>query len=202
MRKLPPAESASLRAMFHAAMGRPVEARAAIAEARKDDPKAAASYVAEGLVADRDNKPEEAKAAYTKAAELETTNAYAYYRLAQLTWQPNASKETLAAIEHILTKAVGLQHALRRRLRLAGRGADVSRQPRRARPHPPRDLRSTRPRRVTACAPRSVLMRQGKPAEARADAQAALALAETDQERQEAQRLLDAAMKAAAAPAK
>ena len=35
-------------------------------------------------------------------------------------------------------------------------------------------------------------MNQGKPAEARADAQAALSLAETDQERTEAQRLLDA----------
>ena len=47
----------------------------------------------------------------------------------------------------------------------------------------------------------SVLMSQGKAAEARADAQAALSLAETDQERNEAQRLLDAATKAAAAPA-
>ena len=56
VRKLPAAESASIRAMFHAAMRRPVEARAAIAEARKADPNAAGTYVAEGLLADRDNK--------------------------------------------------------------------------------------------------------------------------------------------------
>ena len=59
-------------------MGRPIEARAAIAEARKDDPNAAGSYVAEGLLADR-KQPGEAKAAYAKAAELGATSAYRGY---------------------------------------------------------------------------------------------------------------------------
>ena len=99
IRPVPPAESASVRALFHAAMDRPVESRAAIAEARKADPNAPGSYVAEGLLADRDNKVDEAKAAYRKASEFGSTSPYAYYRLAQLTWQPNASRDVFAEIE-------------------------------------------------------------------------------------------------------
>ena len=199
VRKLPAAESASIRAMFHTAMRRPVEARAAIAEARKADPKVAGSYVAEGILADQDNKPEEAKAAYTKAAELESTNAYAYFRLAQLTSQPNASKETLAAIEQHLTKAVGFNTRFADAYAWLGEVRSYLGNPdgialiRRAITLDPTEARY----RLRAA---SVLMRQGKAAEARADAQAALSLAETDQERNEAQRLLDAATKAAAAP--
>ena len=208
VRKLPAAESASMRAMFHTAMRRPVEARAAIAEARKADPKAAGSYVAEGILADRDNKLDEAKAAYTKAAELESTNAYAYFRLAQLTWQPNASKETLAAIEQHLTKAVGFNmrfadaYAWLGEVRVYLGNPDAVGLIRRAITLDPTEASY----RLRAA---SVLLNQGKAAEARADAQAALALAETDEERREAQRLLDAAqrlldaaMKAGAAPAK
>jgi superkiller protein 3 len=186
--------------MFHAAMRRPVEARAAIAEARKADPKAAASYVAEGLLADRDKKVDEAKAAYTRAAELESTNAYGYYRLAQLTWQPNASKETLAAIEQHLTKAVGFNMRFAAAYAWLGEVRAYLGNPegigliRRAITLDPSEARY----RLRAA---SVLMNQGKAAEARADAQAALTLAETDEERNEAQRLLDAATKAAAAPA-
>ncbi len=200
VRKLAPAESASQRAMFHAAMNRPVEARAAIAEARKGDPKAAASYVAEGLIADREDKTDEARAAYTKAAELETTNAFAYYRLAQLTWQPNASKETLAAVEQHLTKAVGFNtrfaaaYAWLGEVRVYLGNPDGIGLIRRAITLDPTEARY----RLRAA---NVLMNQGKPVEARADAQTALALAESDQERQEAQRLLDAATRAAAAPA-
>ena len=139
VRKLPAAESASMRAMFHTAMRRPVEARAAIAEARKADPKAAGSYVAEGILADRDNKLDEAKAAYTKAAEVESTNAYAYFRLAQLTWQPNASKETLAAIEQHLTKAVGFNTRFADAYAWLGEVRAYLGNPEWDRPHPPRD---------------------------------------------------------------
>src|SRR5213075_2513256 len=48
-RPIPPAESAAGRATFHASMGRPVEARALIDEARKADPNSGNSYVAEAL---------------------------------------------------------------------------------------------------------------------------------------------------------
>ena len=200
VRKLPAAESASMRAMFHTVMRRPVEARAAIAEARKADPKAAGSYVAEGILADRDNKVDEAKAAYTKAAELESTNAYAYFRLAQLTWQPNASKETLAAIEQLPDQGRRLQHAFRRRLRLAGRGARVSRQPRWDRPHPPRD--HARPDGGALSPARRG--RAAEPGQGRRGARRRAGRVVAGRDRpgaHEAQRLLDAATKAAAAPA-
>ena len=88
-----------LRALFHAAMRRPVEARAAIAEARKADPNAAGSYVAEGLLADQDSKPDEAKVAYRRPPSSAPRARIAYYRLAQLTWQPNPSNEVFTAIE-------------------------------------------------------------------------------------------------------
>ena len=194
VRQMPPAESASVRAMFHAVMRRPVESRAAIAEARKADPAAAGSFVAEGMLADQDNKSEEAKAAYTKAAELGSTNAFAYFRLAQLTWQPGASKETIAAIEQHLTKAVGFNTRFAAAYAWLGEVRTYLGNPdgigliRRAITIDPLEASY----RLRAA---SVLLNQGKPAEARADAQAALSLADTDEERKEAQRLLDAAAK-------
>ena len=190
VRALPPAESASVRASFHAAMNRPVEARAAIAEARKADPNAADSYAAEGLLFDWEEKRDEARAAYAKAVELESTSVYAYHRLASLTWQPNPSRETLAGIEKHLAKAISLNsryaaaYAWLGETRAALGTGDPMELIRRAISIEPREaqhrLRAAR-----------VLVRQGKPAEARPDAQAALALAETDADRREAQELLD-----------
>ena len=200
VRQLPPAESASLRAMFHAVMRRPVEAGAAIAEARKADPKAAGSYVAEALIADHNDKDAEAKAAFGKAVEFGTTNAYAYYRLASLTWQPNASRETNTEIEQLLTKAVGFNtryadaYAWLGEVRTYLGNPDALGLIRRAISLEPMDAGH----RLRAA---GVLLRQGKPAEARVEAQAALTLAETDEQRRRAEQLLEAATKAAAAPA-
>jgi hypothetical protein len=189
VRAVPPAESASVRASFHAAMNRPVEARAAIAEARKADPNAAGSYAAEGALLDREEKRDEARAAYAKAVELESTSAYAYYRLASLTWQPNPSRETLAEIEKHLAKAIRLNsryaaaYAWLGETRAALGTGDPMGLIRRAISIEPREaqhrLRAAR-----------VLIRQ-RPADARPDAEAALALAETDADRREAQELLD-----------
>jgi len=199
-RPLAPAESATMRAMFLVAMRRPEEARAAIAEARKADRNAAGSYVAEGLLADQDGKPEEAKAAYGKASALGATCAYAYYRLASLTWEPAASEETYAELEQQLTKAVALNTRyaaayawlgeIRSRL---GNDSSIG-LIRRAIVLEPTEASH----RLRAA---NVNMREGKPDEARADAQAALALAETDAERRDAQRILDAASEAVAAAA-
>jgi len=107
VRQLPPAEAASRRALFHAAMGRPVEARAAIAEARKagDAPD---TFFVEALLLDRDGKTEEARAAYERAAAAGTTIEYAYYRLASLLWVANASDETLQRVEDLLSQAIKL----------------------------------------------------------------------------------------------
>jgi hypothetical protein len=195
VRKLPPAEAASARASFHAAMNRPLEARAAIAEARKADPNAAGSYAAEGFLFDREQKPDEAKAAYAKAAELGSTSAFAHYRLASLTWQPNPSRETLTEIEKHLTRAINLNSRyaaayawLGETKAFLGTGEAIG-LIRRAIAIEPREaghrLRAAR-----------VLLRQGKPADAVADAQVALTFAETDAERREAHRLLEAIAKA------
>jgi len=107
VRPLPPAESASRRALFHVAMGRPAEARAAIADARKagDAPDA---FVAEALLLDRDQKTEEAKAAYERATAAGTTIEYAYYRLASLLWVANAPPETMQRVEALFSQAITL----------------------------------------------------------------------------------------------
>jgi len=107
VRPLPPVESASRRALFHAAMGRPAEARAAIAEARKagDAPDA---FVAEALLLERDGKTEEAKAAYERATTAGATIEYAYYRLASLLWVADASVETMQRVDDLLSQAIKL----------------------------------------------------------------------------------------------
>jgi len=195
VRAVPPAEAASIRAGFHAAMGRPVEARAAIAEARKADPNAAGSYAAEGFLFDREQKPDEAKAAYAKAAEFGSTSAYAHYRLASLAWQPVPSRDTLIAIEKHLTRAVGLNvryaaaYAWLGEVRsFLGTGEGIG-LIRRAISIEPGEASH----RLRAA---GLLLRQGKAVEALTDARAALTLAETDAERREAQELLDTIAKA------
>jgi len=106
VRQLPAAESASLRALFHVAMSRPLEARAAIDEARKADPKAPESFVAEGVLLERENKKEDAAAAYTRATENGSTNWYAPYRAAGLLWRPDADRNVWAQQEALFAKAV------------------------------------------------------------------------------------------------
>jgi len=197
VRPLPPAESASARASFHVVMRRPVEARAAIAEARKADPNAAGSYAAEGQLFDQEEKPADATAAYAKAVELGSTSAYAHYRLASLTWQPNPSRETLTEIEKHLTKAIALNNRYADAYAWLGEvsaflgNAESIGLIRRAISIEPMEARH----RLRAA---HVLLRQKKPDEARVDAQAALTLAETDEERREAQELLDVIAKAKA----
>ena len=107
VRPLPPAESASKRALFHTAMNRPVEARAAIAEARKagDAPD---TFVADALLLERDQKTEEAKAAYERATAAGTTIEYAYYRLASMLWVADASAETMQRVEDLFSQAIKL----------------------------------------------------------------------------------------------
>jgi tetratricopeptide (TPR) repeat protein len=107
-RTLSPAESASARALLHVAMRRPVEARGAIAEARKADSAAPDSHVAEGLLLDQEGKQGEAAAAFTRAVSAGSTSSYAHYRLAGLRWTPGADRQTLEEIEKLLRRAVEL----------------------------------------------------------------------------------------------
>ncbi|MGH9411297.1 MAG: hypothetical protein ACRD1V_17825 [Vicinamibacterales bacterium] len=106
---LSPADEQSRRALFHAAMERPVEARAAIDAARKAGP-AADSWVAEGLLLDRAGKQGDAAAAYAHAVEAGASDSYAYYRLAQLTWSGSADRPTLQKVEALLMKAIALNN--------------------------------------------------------------------------------------------
>lgn len=189
VRPLMAAEAALARAQFQAVMHQSVAARASIAEARKSEPQAPGSYVAEGLVADVDNKGDEAKAAYAKAAELGATSAYAYYRLASLTWQPDASSETLVDIEKQLRIAIRLNpryaaaYAWLGEVRASLGDTDSMALIRRAISIEPAEA-------VHHVRAVTVLLGQGKCAEAGLEAQAALALAKTDEERLQAERLL------------
>ena len=202
VRPLTPVESASLRAMFHAATGRPVEARAAVAEAKKATPNCADCYVVEGMLADSEDKDAEAKAAFAKASELESTNAYAYYRYASLLWQPNTPRDVLVEVEKQLAKAVQLNNRFAdayawlgqvRATLGTGDGLGLIRRAITLEPLDPAH-------RIRAA---QVLLRQGKAVEAQTDAQAALALATDDRTKREAQSLLDnaAGMLSSKAPA-
>jgi len=106
---LTPVQSAAGRASVHVAMGRPVEARALIAEVRKSDPNSADAYAAEAQLLLRENKSDEAKAAFLQAAKLGTTNANAYYRAATSMWAPTRTDdETLKQMDAYLTRATEL----------------------------------------------------------------------------------------------
>jgi len=110
VRPLPAADGASRRALFHVAMRRPVEARAAIEEARKVDPSAPESFVAEALLLDRDGKHDEAKAAFTRAVDAHSTSGYAHYRMASLLWRPDVDRDTLTQIEKLFNVAITLNN--------------------------------------------------------------------------------------------
>jgi hypothetical protein len=104
VRTLPPADAAGVRAAFLTATGRSKEARTAIAEARKFDPASPGSYDAEGLLLDRDRDGTGARTAFAKAVESGSSNAYVHYRLASLSWEPKADRKTLELIEaHLVT---------------------------------------------------------------------------------------------------
>lgn len=100
-------EAAARQALFHTAMHRPGEARAAIDAARKGG-ESQQSAVAEALLLDAEDKDEGAKAAFARAVEQQTTNAHAYYRLAALSWHDDRDRDTPLRIEKLLTDAIAL----------------------------------------------------------------------------------------------
>jgi len=104
---VPPAEAAARRALFHVAMRRPLEARAAIEEARKAG-GAADAEVADALLLDTEDKDDAARAAFARAVEAGTTDPYAHYRLASLLWKRDADRELLTRIQTLLSKAAAL----------------------------------------------------------------------------------------------
>jgi Flp pilus assembly protein TadD len=178
-------------------MRRPVESRANIAEARKADAASGASYTAEALLLDFEGKVDDARVAYAKAVELNTSSAYAHYRLASLKWQPRPSQELLRELDALLLKA------LDRNVRYAAAYAWLGE----IRASLGQDGGEGLVRRAISLEPMDpghrmraayVLLRQGKPADARIEAQNALTLADDDDGRREAQALLDRIAKAGA----
>ena len=182
-------QAAARQALFHAAMHRPIEARAAIEAARKGG-ETAESAVAEALLLDVDGKTEEAKAAFARAVEQQTTNAHAHYRLATLLWRDDMDHDTLVRVEKLLAGAIALNtrfahaYALLAQARaMLGVGEPV-----------PLALRaiSLEPAepyyRLSAA---HVLWREKKLDEASKHAQAAASLADNDEERRQATDMID-----------
>ena len=106
-RALTVAESASMRALLHAAMNRPADARAAIDEARKAGP-APESYVAEAELLERDGKAADAQMAYQRAVDAGSTSSLAYRRLATLMWGTSPDHDRLVQIAKVLAQATAL----------------------------------------------------------------------------------------------
>lgn len=109
VRPLDTAEEESRRALFHTAMRRPTEARAAIDSARKAG-TAPDTWVAEALLLEQAGKTDDARDAYTHAVDAGTTDDYAYYRLASLMWHNTVENATLAKIAALLEKAIALNN--------------------------------------------------------------------------------------------
>jgi tetratricopeptide (TPR) repeat protein len=112
-RALSPADVAAGRAALHVAMGRQTEARASIDEARKLDPNNAGSFVAEGLLFDKNGERDQARTAFNKAADLGSPNAYAYYRGAVLKWPagPQPDQQVLKEMDAALSRATELNRS-------------------------------------------------------------------------------------------
>jgi tetratricopeptide (TPR) repeat protein len=189
-RPLSSAESAADRAALHAVMQRPLEARALVAEAVREDPALASPYEVEGLLSDMEGKPDAARAAYAKAAELGSTNAYAYYRYAQLSWSETPDRTALEKMERSLEQTIKLDSNFAPGYAfLADVTIDLEK--------PDKALGFAR--RAVALEPESssnhvvvarALARLSRPAEALPEAEKALALAKSPQERQRAEQLL------------
>jgi len=172
------------------AMRRPSEARALIQEAKGADPNSAAAYDAEGLLADLEDKEDQAAAAYAKAAELGSTSFYTWYRNAHFA-QRSGADDRLARMEKSLQRAVelnpeyavGFSYLADTKLSL-GRKDEAAELARRAISMEPGGSyhHATLAR---------VLAEQAKPAEALAEAQRALDLAREDWEADNARKVLE-----------
>ena len=192
------AEAAAGRAGFHAAMGRQVEARALVGEARKGAPPPVASYEVEAALLDRDGKTEEALAALIKAEEMGSTNFYAHLLLARLALPDTPDTAAFSTAEKRLRRAVELNDAYAPSLIFL---ANVLAQQRQGQPA---IEFATRAAKLEPQNPESrlalarALWAASKPVDAMGHARAALLLTRTPDERARAQELIDLLSKAEA----
>jgi Flp pilus assembly protein TadD len=170
---------------------RPVEAKAAIDAARQADSKLAASYEVEGLLADVEQKPSDARVAYLKAIELGSASFYAHYRWASLSRAPNTDRETMSGILRALQRSTELNvgfapaYAMHGEVAAAlGQSDQALQSVRKAMALEPNQIQ---PRLSLA----RVLWNAGRRDDASREARDALSLATTDDERRFVQELID-----------
>jgi hypothetical protein len=107
LRTIPAGEAAAARAGFHAAMGREAEARALLAQAAKLSPDLAAIHEVEGRLLEAKQDADGARQAYGRAVDAGSSNFYAKYRWASLTWfRPDIDDPTRARVRKVLEEAV------------------------------------------------------------------------------------------------
>jgi tetratricopeptide (TPR) repeat protein len=198
VRALSPDESAVLRGELLVAMDRPLEARAFAAEARKADPAARGPWEIEADLLDREDRRDDARAAYAKAAEAGSKRARVYYRLAQLEWSPSADSATRERLAADLEKARVLDPEDADTLSfLADLRTDLG-QADQALPLARKAVEIEPAGSYHRLALARALWQQRKPAEATQAARVALQTADDDSERRTAQEFLDFTARAAA----
>ncbi len=184
-------EALAVRAEYHVATDRMVEAKAEIEELKKAAPIPAAAFAAEGRMYERERQSEPAKQAFARAAEFKSDNFYVYWRLGSLSLGPGATPESLAAARGHLGRAIelnpdsGFVHstlgAVLMQLNLPAEAVEAYRKA--------TTLEAGDANLRLSLA--NVLVRAGRREDALKEAQAALALARTPQQRLAAQNLID-----------
>jgi tetratricopeptide (TPR) repeat protein len=179
-------------------MGRPVEAKALIAEARRGGDPAAAHEV-EGMLAAVDGNRQAMQAALARAEERGSTNFYPYYQLGLAALGDEPSASDVATAERRLRKATELNpfhsgaHAgLAIALSLGSEPSRAVPVAQKALALAPRDF-------FTRIASARALWNAGQRDVATAQARAAVGLATDDDDRRQAQQMLDLFVKSAAA---
>jgi tetratricopeptide (TPR) repeat protein len=180
-------------------MHRPAEALALVAEGRKTETASARSFEIDGLLAAAQNKPDDAKLAFTKAVDLGSDNFYVYFWLAARTLEERLAPPALADVETQLKRVIELNPDFAPALDLLGnvmvrqnRLVDALASARRAALLEPTEFSH---RLVIA----QILSRSSRPDEAGKAAQDALAFAHTEAQRQAVHQVVNSIATAAAA---
>jgi tetratricopeptide (TPR) repeat protein len=197
-RPLGAAEAAILRAEVLVAMGRPAEARALAVEAAQADPASPGPSEIEAELSDRESKPDQAKAAYAKAVDLGSTRGYAYYRLAQLEFAPDAEEAGLKRRETLLRRSLELDPTSANTLSYLAETLLDLRRPEEALPLAKEAVDKDPSSSYHRVALARVAWALGQPDDAIAVARSAVAAADDDGERRYAQNYLEQVLRAKA----
>ena len=106
VRPLSTAESLAVRAAFHVATNRPVEATALAEQALAEEPNLAAAHEALALVAWREARIAEATETLARATRLPGASDFAYYLSGRLRWQQATGPKALDEAERSFMRAI------------------------------------------------------------------------------------------------